>query len=302
MKILWTTSSFGIDRFPADWTVVPNPFGRRLSEDEAFEFLSREQPVGMIAGVEPLTRRVLESVPSLKVISRCGVGVDSIDLSATQDLGISVLTTPVATTQSVAELAIGLMLSLLRQIAVVDADFKQGTWNKAKGRLLGDKTVGIFGCGRIGTRVADILASFGCRIIGFDAAMVSHPTIEILDPIHVWEQSDIITLHMPLVADTRLFVNTDTLRRMKSTAILVNTARGGLVDEKALVSALKDGIIAGAALDVYQDEPYSGPMAELGNKVVLTPHIGTAAIEARTAMEEEAVQNLDTALKALHDG
>ncbi len=292
MKILWTTSSFGFQYFPTEWNVIPNPFGRRLSEEEAIKFLSAENPDGIIAGVEPLTRRVMESSPNLKVISRCGVGLDSVDTYAAADLGIQVLNTPTAPVQSVAELTVALMLAILRKVAVIDSRMKEGKWFKAKGFLLGGKTVGVLGCGRIGSHVATILQAFGCRLIGYDPFIKEHPIIEMVDLTHLWQNSDLVSLHMPSTNKNRHIIDSMVLEEMKKSAFLVNTARGALIDEKALAEALKNGTIAGAALDVFENEPYSGPLTSLGDRILLTSHIASSAIEGRVAMESEAVANL----------
>ena len=281
------------------WNVVPNPFGRRLSEDEAFEFLSIENPDGIIAGVEPLTRRVMESTSNLKVISRCGVGMDSVDTDAAADLGIQVLNTPLAPVQSVAELTVALMLGILRKLAVIDARMKNGEWYKARGFLLGDKTVGILGCGRIGSQVAAILSAFGCHLIGYDPFVEEHPIIKKVDLTYLWHNADIVSLHMPSTDDNRHLVDSMVFKEMKESAILVNTARGALVDEDALEEALNTRSIAGAALDVFEEEPYSGPLSSLGERVLLTSHIASSAVEGRAAMENEAVANLIKGLTSI---
>jgi D-3-phosphoglycerate dehydrogenase / 2-oxoglutarate reductase len=296
MKIIWTTSSLGIRSFPETWEIVPNPHRRLLTEEEALEFLTRENPEGMIAGVEPLTRRVLKCAPALKAISRCGVGLDSVDLDAAEELGIRVMNTPTAPLQSVAELTVALILGLLRNIAVLDARMKNGEWCRAKGYLVGGKTVAIIGCGRIGTRVAAILRSFGCTLIGYDPFLDSHPEIRLLDLESIWPAADIVSLHMPSTKDNYHFVDEIALSRMKETAVLINTARGALVDENALFSALNTGVIAGAGLDVFEEEPYSGPIKDLGDRVILTPHVASSAVEGRAAMENEALENLVGAL------
>src|SRR6056297_2069170 len=150
-NIITTTSSFGIMDFPKEFNVINNPYKRRLTQDEAIELIEKYQPVGIIAGVEPLTRKVLEKAKNLRVISRCGVGLDSVDLKAAKDFDIKVTITPDAPVVSVAEITLGLILALLRRINVLDSNIRNGGWKGPKGNLLSGKTVGIIGCGRIGS-------------------------------------------------------------------------------------------------------------------------------------------------------
>ncbi len=300
MTILCTTSTFGA-KLPDELTIVMNPYGRRLTEAEVTALIQEHRPTGLIAGVEPLSRRVLESASGLRVVSRCGVGVDSIDLDAARELGITVCTTPEAPVPSVAELTVTLMLAALRRVPQTDAAIRAGGWPKPAGNLLGGKTVGIVGCGRIGSAVASLAAAFGCRALGYDPVIETHETCEMVRLDTLLVTSDIVTLHAPALEATRRMINASALSRMKREAILVNTARGALVDEAALIDALREERIAFAALDVFDDEPYAGPLREMPEKTILTSHIASGAREARARMEAEVVANLVAAL-AEHGG
>lgn len=297
MKILCTTSSFSVDTFPASLQVIRNPYKRRLTEEEVIELIEKYQPIGLCAGVEPLTRKALEQAKSVKVISRCGIGLDSVDLEAAADLGITVYNTPDAPVVSVAEHAMGLMLGLMRHVNVIDAAMRKQEWVKMKGVLLAKKTVGILGCGRIGTYVAKLLSAFGCKLIGYDPYLQEHQYCELLPLNDVLKTADIISLHVPHTRETHYMIGAEQFKMMKPSALIINTARGGLIDENALAEALKSGKIAGAALDVFEQEPYKGSLTELPEKTLLTAHIASSAQEARMKMEQETIDNLLKGLK-----
>ncbi len=301
-NILITTSSFGEhdaagmeELRKRGFSVTLNPHRRRLTEEEVLELIERSLPVGMIAGLEPLTERVLKKAKGLKAISRLGVGMDNVDLAAARALNIAVTNTPDAPSRAVAELAIGLMLACLRKIPASDAAVRGGQWKRAEGRLLGEQTVGIIGCGRIGTAVAHILRGFGSRVIGFDPYRKEDANIRLVDWETLLAESDIITLHVPLSDETRGIIGAEALEKMKEKAIIVNTSRGGIVDEKALYNAVSEGRVGGACLDCLEEEPYSGELRSLPT-VICTPHIGSYTIETRIRMEREAVGNLLSAL------
>lgn len=297
ITIVTTTSTFGYSGFPERWRVIHNPLKRKLTEDEVEEFLKAERPLGMIAGVEPLTERVLATCPSLAVISRCGAGIDSVDLVAANKLGIMVYSTPHAPVPSVAEHAITLMLCLLKRVAACDQSVRRRSAEKPTGSLLGAKTVGIVGCGRIGTRVAEIATAFGCRVIGYDPMLHAHRFLELCALNELLSRADVISIHVPLTKGTKHLIDESAFRLMKEDAILINTARGGIVDERALFEALQKGQIGGTGLDVFENEPYEGPLARLGSRVILTPHVASRSKESRLEMEREAVANLARGLQ-----
>jgi len=297
-NILVTTSSFAEnDIEPLDLlkkaglNVVVNPYGRTLTENEISALVKEYDPIAVIAGVEPITRAVLSQSSRLKIISRCGVGMSNIDLDSAREFGVAVYNTPDALTESVAELAIALILNLLRRVSEADRNMRNGTWKKLMGKLLFGKTVGIVGCGRIGTKLAEYVESFGCIVIGYDPLLKSHDRIKLVPREELLNRSDIITLHLPVSGETKNMVDVDFLTAMKNESYIVNTARGELIDEVALHAALTSGKLAGAALDTFKNEPYSGPLSALDN-VVLTSHMGSYAREAREIMEFQSVKNL----------
>lgn len=300
--ILITTSSFGkADKEPlerlrqAGFDIRLNPFGRKLTEAEVLELIEAHQPTGMIAGVEPLSRKVLIAANRLKMISRCGIGMESVDMTAAKERGISVANTPEGPTVAVAELTVGMILTLLRKIHLSDAGIRAGQWVRPMGSLLHGKTVGIIGCGRIGASVAMHLKAFGCQILGCDIIQKDAGFIEIAEPNRLLAESDIISLHIPGGEANYHFIDRQRMGFMKKGAFLINAARGDLVDETALAEALQSGHLAGAALDTFEKEPYDGPLKDMDN-VLLTAHIGSYAAEARGMMEMQAVENLMEAL------
>lgn len=302
-QILITTSSFDAKNSgllqsltAAGFGYALNPHGRKLTESEVADLVERHQPIGIIAGVEPLTRRVLKKDGKLKVISRAGIGMDSVDLQAARDLGIVVTNTPDAPTIPVAELTLGLILSLFRRIHVSDASIRRDEWMRPMGNLLHGKTVGIIGCGRIGSYLAGLLSSFGCIVLGHDPFPDRPGSFQPVGLEQILSDADIVSLHIPYNQDNHHFINAQRIQSMKKGALLINAARGGLVDEEALYSALYSGHLGGAALDCFEQEPYTGKLKDLDN-VLLTAHIGSYAQEGRDIMEKQAVENLLRELK-----
>lgn len=293
-----STSSFNIDNNPPlqhllqnGLHIITNPHRRKLTEDEIIDLLSGGA-TGLIAGIEPLTERVFEACPELKVISRCGAGMDNVDLAAAKHRGITVLNTPEAPAQAVAELTMGFILSLLRQINPIDQAVRKGEWPRTQGRLLAAQTVGIIGLGYIGRRVARLCQAFEATVIAHDSYVSQAPAGILLLPLEqLLVTADIITLHLPYSPDTHHLLNAKAFAMMKPEAMVINAARGGLVDENALAEALKTGKLAAAALDVFEQEPYQGPLLELST-VTLTSHVGSLARESRQRMEIEAAENL----------
>ncbi len=270
--------------------VLFNTLGRKLASLEIIKFAS--DSAGIIAGTEEYSREVLQKFSNLKAISRCGAGVDNIDLAAAKEMGIKVFNTPDAPTLAVAELAVGLMLNLLRGVSLTDRQVRNGIWLKYTGNLLKGKNIGIVGFGRIGRKVAELLCPFAVHIAYYDINIKDANSAYTFKPM--WDLlawADIITLHCPPEKAGKRFLAEKELARMKSGSYLINTSRGGLIDESALYNSIKEGHLSAAALDVFQDEPYKGKLAELNN-VILTPHIGSYAQEARIEMERQAVVNI----------
>ncbi|MDR1686448.1 MAG: phosphoglycerate dehydrogenase [Desulfovibrio sp.] len=303
MRVAVTTSTFAeYDEEPlrllraGGMEIVANPHRRTLTESEAADIL--RGCAGVVAGTEPLSAAVMDAAPGLKVISRCGSGLDSVDLAAAQARGIQVRNTPLAPVGAVAELTLALALDLSRRITLMDREVRAGTWKKRMGQLLAGKLVGIFGFGRIGRKVAALFTLMGCETAFHDPCVAGDGSCRRMEADDLLAQADIVTLHCPPRADGLPLLDADGLGRMKDGALLINAARGGLVDESALADALQSGKLAGAALDVFTREPYpaSGPLASLPG-VILTPHIGAYAAETRAAMEMESARNL---LAVLH--
>jgi D-3-phosphoglycerate dehydrogenase len=297
--IAWSTSSFGKESprplellRQAGFEVRANPHGRTLTTEEARAHL--EGVVGLVAGTEKLTSELLRQLPQLKCISRVGVGVDSVDLGAAKELGIAVVNTPDAHVDAVAELALAGLLGMLRKVPHSDAAIRSAGFEKPMGRLLRDKTVGFVGFGRVARRFAELLAPFHCALLAYDVMRCERVRQVELDELLA--TSDVVSLHLPYSKSAHHIIGAAQLERMKSDAILVNTARGGLVDEAALVAHLERHPKCAAYLDCFEKEPYAGPLAKLPN-VVVTAHIGSYACEARVRMELEAVENLLRSLR-----
>lgn len=267
---------------------VSNPFGRQLTEKEAIDLLSG--CVGVAAGTEPLTARVMDALPHLKVISRCGAGMDNVDLKVATEKGIKVCNTPDGPTLAVAELTLAYALDLLRKITQMDREVRAGVWKKRMGNTLKGKKLGIIGFGRIGKAVASIFAPLGVEV-AFNDPVVESNTYRKMTVGELLPWVDILSLHSSKTGGECSLFTTEQLLAMKQGGWFINASRGGLVDEEALYDLLRSGHLAGAAIDVFEREPYEGPLRELDN-VILTPHIGSYAKESRIQMEIDTVINL----------
>jgi len=301
--ILCTTTSFGtsapglLEKL-AENNLKPvlNPFKRKLSAEELTSLVIEYQPVGLLAGTEPVTREVLESGKNcLKVVSRVGVGWDNVDKNTAARLGIQVFRTQGVLNDAVAELCLGLMLSALRKLTLHDRQLRSGVWKKHMGGLLKGKTIGILGFGSIGQQVGSLCHAFGARILYHDPAPKKVAWAESVEKQDLIATAHIISIH----ADGSVaLIGPEELDRCRQGVILINTARGGMIEEDALARGLLSGRVGYACLDVFDQEPYSGSLAE-SDRVILTPHIGSYAVEARIAMEEMAVDNLLKGLGAM---
>jgi D-3-phosphoglycerate dehydrogenase / 2-oxoglutarate reductase len=238
---------------------------------------------GLILGLDRCDERVFAAAPRLRVVARYGVGTDSVDLEAARRYGVTVTNTPGANTVAVAELTFALMLALARDLPAAVAGVRGGGWRRVRGWELSGKTLGLIGLGQIGCAVAERARAFGMTVIGHDP--YAFPAgIEHVPLAELWPRSDVISLHLALGASTRHLVNAETLGRCRPGAILVNTARGGLVDEQALAAALREGRLAGAAADAFESEPpQDSPLLSLPN-FVATPHLGATTREAARNM------------------
>ena len=272
------------------WSIVRNPFGRKMTEDEVSELLRESGAEAMVAGVEPLTEGVFAQNPQLRVISRCGSGLDSVDVAAAEARGIALSRTPEAPAEAVAELTIALAIAVLRRVGEADRLIRDGEWHALMGRSYGRSRIGIVGLGHVGSRVAKVSVVLGSEVAYTDLH-VDNPAYERFDNVEkLAEWADVLTIHLPHDEDTHNTVNEGILNALGPGGVIINTARGGLVDEDALYRALQAGSIAGAALDVFVEEPYRGPLAEFPN-VLLTCHMGSYAKQVRAAMETEALRN-----------
>lgn len=293
-KIVITTTSFGeFDKVPLRLLktkrleAVLNPYKRKLTKEEVVKLC--KNAVGIIAGTEILDAKVIEKLPKLKVISRCGSGLDNVDCNAAKKNAIKVFNTSDAPVLAVAELTIGLIIVLLRKVNQMDIAVRKGKWEKLMGNLLCDKKVGIIGFGRIGRKVAELLRGFRCEIAYSDPFLKNGLLgLKRLSMEGILRWADIITIH---ASGKDKLIGKKELKLMRGGSWIINTSRGGVIDEPALCKYLKNGHISGAALDVFGDEPYNGQLRQLDN-VLLTPHIGSYAKEARVKMEREAVDNL----------
>jgi D-3-phosphoglycerate dehydrogenase / 2-oxoglutarate reductase len=298
-RVLITTVPFGVQPRPLNLLegdgieYVINPIGRRLKEDELAEMIGGFGV--MIAGTEPITARVMDAAPHLRLISRVGIGLDSVDLAAARARGIAVSYTPEAPSPAVAELAVGLMLALLRDIPGADRVMRDGVWRRTMGRRLSSTTVGIIGVGRIGKRVIRHLCGGfpGIRVLANDlqpdVGFGSRYGVEWMDKDDIYKSADVITLHLPLTVQTRALITSRELDLMKRDAVLVNTSRGNMINERDLAAALRAGRIGGAAIDVFEREPYSGELATL-DRCILTCHMGSMSEDCRARMELEATE------------
>ena len=266
--------------------------GKRITRDELIR-LGADAAV-VVAGVEPYDADVLVRLPALRCISRCGVGVDAIDHAAARERGVVVANTPGIPTAAVAELALSMMLSLTRNLHQQAASMRQRRWERLTAHLLDGRTVGIIGFGNIGTRVADLCRAFHARVIvsdpRFPAGAECAPGITSVAMGQLLKEADIISIHATKTNDSGPLIGDEEIAEMKPGVVLINLARGGMLDEAALVRALDSGRIGGAGLDVFVTEPYQGPLCGY-DQVILTPHSATMTIETRVQMETLCVQN-----------
>ncbi len=241
----------------------------------------------IVRGRTKVTPAVFAAAKSLKVVGRAGVGVDNIDLNAAREHGVTVVNSPLATTVAVAELTFGMMLSLVREIPRADATMKAGKWIKKEleGSELYGKTLGVIGFGRIGSGVAQRAAAFGMKIVGFDpiihADELKSRGGEPVNLDELFRRADVITLHIPLTNETRNLLNAGAFAKMKHGVLIVCAARGGVIDEEALLVALNSGQVAGVALDVFTAEPPGLTPLVSHPKVIATPHIGAQTVESQ---------------------
>lgn len=273
--------------------LVRHALMRRPTQQELRQLLQGVQ--GVLAGTESFSADLLQNAPELRVISRLGVGTDSIDLEACRKLGIEVLTTPDIASEAVAEYTLGLMIALGRGLVQSHQALRAGCWQRHFGLGLAGTQLGLLGCGRIGQKVAAKAQLLGMNVAVHDPSLNPQTAQELGLKLYPFEDllasSQILSLHLPLNASSYKLLNARTLALMPSGSYLINTSRGGIVDEEALLAALQSGQLAGAALDVFEQEPYQGPLSGLEN-VILSAHMAANSRAARIQMEAQATHNL----------
>ena len=242
---------------------------------------------------------VIDRAENLKAVVRAGVGLDNIDVEYARQKGIEVLNTPSASTQSVAELTVGYLLALARNIPQMTISMKEGKWEKKsfKGIEVSGKTLGLIGSGRIGQAVAQRAIALGMTVIAFDPYIQELPDVQLVDFDGLLERSDFISLHVPHNDETHHILDAAAFAKMKDGVRIVNCGRGGTIDEDALVQALKDGKVAGAALDVFEQEPPEGTKLFTLEGVIGSPHVGAGTFEAKERVGQVAAQKVIGALK-----
>jgi len=298
-KALITTVPFGDkNRLPlellesAEIEYLINTLNKKLTEDELAEMVIDFDVV--IAGTEPITAKVMDNASNLKHISRVGIGLDSVDLLAAEERGIKVSYTPDAPAPAVAELTVGMMLTLLRSVHVSNAQMHTGQWHRFFGRRLSNVTIGIIGVGRIGKGVIKHLQGFGkphilVNDVEPDLQFGDEYELEWVSKEQIYCEADVISLHLPLTGKTKNMIRTEHMQTMKEDAIILNSARGGIINEDDLYDVLKSGYLSGAAIDVFDFEPYTGKLRDI-ERCLLTAHMGSMSVDCRTRMEIEATE------------
>ena len=276
-----------------------NDEGLSLSGDSLVAYLSGYDKA--ITALEKIDNAILSKLPELKVLSKYGVGVDMIDFKALKEYGIKFGWEGGVNKRSVSELVVSFAISLLHRVIFANMEVKRGKWYQVKGRQLSEHTVGVIGCGHIGKDTIKLLKPFGCKILSADIldfpGFYKEYNVEPVGIEELLSRSDVVTLHLPLDDSTKNIINKERLDLMKEDAILINLARGGLVDEKALKVRLKNGKLGGAALDVFAIEPPTDPEFSSLDNVLITPHIGGSTEEAILAMGMAAIDGLDNAIE-----
>lgn len=279
--------------------VVLNPFGRPMTGEELRAAMVDVH--GVVAGLEEYDRGVLAAAPSLRMISRYGVGTDRVDLEAAREHGVIVTRTPGANSIAVAELTVGLAFAVARGVPALDAGVRAGKWPRHQGRELTGAAFGVVGFGAIGRLVAERAHGIGMRVLAYDpyapADAFAQAGVERADLDELCRRSDVVSVHIPLSPETRHVLDERRLALLPQGAIVINTARGGLVDESAARIALDEGRLFGMGVDVYETEPPSASPLLGHPRVVATPHAGGHTREAVVRMSDQAVDNLIAVLR-----
>lgn len=300
MKVVVTSPSFSkntiLQKEMSKYFINPtlNLDGTKFSQNQLIEFIKHADAI--IVGLEKINSNVLDKCPNLKIISKFGVGLNNIDLEACKKRNVSIGWTGGVNKLSVAEMAIGFMLMLARNLFIRSNELKNGTWNKSGGFQLSGKTLGIIGLGHSGKELVKLLKPFGCKILVNDIIdqnqYYKENNLKETSKDILFKTSDIITIHTPHNETTNNMINIEILKTMKKSAYIINTARGGIINEKDLKYALQNNTIAGAAIDAYSEEPpVDIEFLKLPN-LICTPHIGGNAKEAVESMGMSAIQHL----------
>lgn len=300
-KVLVTPRSFGIeDQRPFQllesngYQVITNPYKRILTKEEMMLLI--EDVDAVILGVDPMDQDVIDKAKKLKSISKYGVGLDNVDVAYAKQKGIDVSITLGANARSVAEYTVGLMLAVCRKIVSIDQQCRQKDWSKNKTINLYQKTIGLIGLGHIGKEVVQLLKGFDCHILAVDQvededyARQNNVTYTTLS--YLLEHADVVSVHVPLVPQTHHMIGAKELSQMKKTAIIINTSRGGIIDETALIEALNSGAIYGAGLDVFEHEPLTNEALLSLQQVVLGTHCAASSVDAISQMGMQSVENI----------
>jgi D-3-phosphoglycerate dehydrogenase len=299
-SILISTSSFGkVNSKPLDmlkdagFNITLNPYGKTLNQEQSIELLKGK--VGVIAGTEKIDQKTFNQHPQLEYICRLGAGMDSVDVMGARDQGILVENTPNAHVDGVAELCLAGVLDLHRKISLAHSNLRNGIWNKPMGSLLKGKTVGLIGLGKVSKRLVELLTPFEVNILAndvfWDESFAGKHEVTKASLEDLLQNSDIVSLHIPYSKENKHIIGETQLALLKEDVQIVNTSRGGLIDEKALISFLRQNKLASAYLDTFEVEPYEGELISLDN-VLLTPHIGSYAKEVRIRMELDCANKM----------
>ena len=298
-KVHITTLPFGeknIDLLRKHFDVSINSLGRKIRNEEVYEQVKNADYI--IAGTERYDSKLLKSLHNLKAISRVGIGIDNIDIETAERNKVKILNTPEEPAKAVAEYTLTLILNLLRNVHDLGNELKKSNWNRSLGKSLSEVTVGLVGGGRVAKKLCKLLLSCGIKKINiYDVIDLTKdpeldgPVINICNFEECLQESDVVSLHVPLSKENKNMITRKEIELMKSDSFLINVSRGGLINEEDLLHSLNNGVIKGAALDVFENEPYKGKLIECPN-LICTPHIASSTNSVRKEMEEKACMNL----------
>ena len=270
----------------------------KLTESKLLDLVSECDAI--IAGTEKISEKVISSGKKLKIISRVGIGVDNIDLLSAKKNNVKVSYTPDVPAPYLAEMTIGIMLTMLRNLHISNLNMHRGIWSRYFGRSISNSTIGIIGYGRIGKNITNKIQSLTPKkILIYDILSdidLNEKNLEWASLDRIFKECDLISIHLPLNSSTYNLIKKEDLLKMKSNAIIINNSRGGIINEESLYDVLKSGHLSGAAIDVFENEPYTGKLLEIDN-CLLTAHMGSMSVECRSEMEIQAVEDVIRCLK-----